>query len=204
MGINVKRAKDPVVVPAWIRAVAVAAGCFAFGCVFVLAWGSFLESTSLVLGAVVQPRSPRIGRWLMWVSALLLSAILLPTGSRVAYDFILYHHRAILWTESLIVLVAGLIVWCDVALVIDAMSQKRGHAILLQRSKRNLDWLVWVAALALTLYWVWGIVQGVRAYQLYGRLDPLVMSAAFTLVVLLFDVALIGHATRQGERVSDQ
>lgn len=62
--------------PARIRAVSVAAGYVS--ALASLAVGGFVYAIPLVAAAIIQPRLPRAGRRLMWVSAAFLTLILVP------------------------------------------------------------------------------------------------------------------------------
>jgi hypothetical protein len=64
-----------------------------------------------------------------------------------------------------ILLTVGLMLWCDVELVRDAVLRKRRQAAQVPPSQRNLDWVVWIAAVALTAFCFWLSVNAV----LYGR-----------------------------------
>lgn len=201
MGLKEQDSYSAGVISTTTRWLAIVTGCFLFGSTFVLGWGSLVESSFLILGAIVQPRSIWPGRWLMWVCAVSMSIEAGQVGIIVLREAIesqrSYHNNVLMSLPIMAILLAlALVLCCDVALVIDALAARRSHAVLTQPRRRNLDWLVWIAALALSVYYVWMSVLAVRSYRLYGRLDILVTGVVAASVVLFFDVALIVHAFR--------
>jgi small-conductance mechanosensitive channel len=99
-----------------------------------------------------------------------------------------------------ILLALALVLWCDVAFVMDAWMLRRNRDGLGEPSRRSSSWLVWVAALALSLYLFAMSVLGMRAYRLHGRLDILLTGVVLSSVVLWFDVALAVHAVKSRAR----
>jgi hypothetical protein len=182
------------------RWLAVVTGCFTAVAGTFVGGLFFLIPSFLILGAVVQPRSPRSGRWLMWLGAFLLSLMTLPLASvllsesiptlRVHYDY------GELTLVSLCAMSVFLVIWCDVELVVDAIRMRRGRLALAQRSAGAAEWLVWAAALCLSLMSLPYSVLGVSAYRREGRLDILLFSLASSVFVILFDVALAVDAVK--------
>jgi len=86
--------------------------------------------------------------------------------------------------------------WCDVALVSEAVLRIRNHPAEAPRSGRNLDWVVWIVAAAMTVFCSWASVLNIGLYSSYGRLANLLPWLGLTAVMLLFDVALIMHAAK--------
>jgi hypothetical protein len=181
------------VVSAKVRWLAIAAGCSAasFG---VAGFGLCF----LILGAAIQPRAPITARWLMWIGALLLTLLevslapemilegakLLRSGHGTegapAYGLLLY-------------LSTILVIWCDVALVMDGL-RRRGS----QWVRGSLDWVVWIVASALSTWCVLTSTSATHAYWRLGGLRPDIVLAqvGFDAVILVFDLALIVHAIR--------
>ncbi|MBZ5631536.1 MAG: hypothetical protein LAO55_00290 [Acidobacteriia bacterium] len=94
-----------------------------------------------------------------------------------------------------ILLTMALMLWCDVELVTDAVLRMRRQAAEVPPSPPNLDWLVWIAALALSAYY---FVLGVFAVRIWPQvgLFTLLLSLGFAAVMILFDVALILHSVK--------
>jgi hypothetical protein len=116
---------------------------------------------------------------------LLEQARLLPTGSNIGISF-------------LFLVSTGLVLGCDVALVMEAVRSKGNQWV-----RGSLDWVVWIAAIALTAGCVWvNMIWTHGDALLAGRLDTL-YRVGFDAVLLFFDVAIIMHAvkTRRTESV---
>ncbi len=181
-----------------IRWLALVAGCsaaLAGGVSY--SWLFLIQGVPLSLGAFIQPRSPTLGRWLMWVGALVLSPFIIPYGFAMARDM-----GTLDWTTgdtavaiSLLFLVsAALLLLCDIALVIE------GFQVHHKRWTRGrLDWVVWTAAVALSAWYARLTPSVAYAYR-NGRPYDLFVNLGLDAVILLFDVALIIHATKTGQQ----
>ena len=85
----------------------------------------------LIIGAVLQPRLPRAGRWLLYVAVPLMSVWVVPlgvltlvataTGERPPYD-VFGLSLALAWTLSPV-----LLIWCNAALVVEAVKDRRAR-----------------------------------------------------------------------------
>jgi hypothetical protein len=132
----------------------------------------------------------------MWVGAFSLSLAVLPIGVSVLFDAVKtlrsYHDYDVLGVISLWVVSFLLVTWCDAALVIEAVGMGRERRAVAQpHSPPAGRWLMWVAALGLSLWLLPGSVLGVLSYRRHGRLDILLFSVVSGFVVTLFDVALL-------------
>jgi len=151
----------------------------------------------LVLGAVVQPYSIRPGRWLTWVGASFLSVTILPAAAVLPLGDALAPHGVLgrfffpLWIASLI-----LIVWCDAALITDAI-KIRGRADPSRRPPGVGEWLVWSVAVFLSLWVLWvGVSVSPALYrrvgsQYFPSLLYVGICLAWVLIVVSFDIALV-------------
>lgn len=128
----------------------------------------------------------------MWTSALSMTVVTFATGAVK----ILASIGTITLPGAAIVLMMALLFVCDVALATEAVLHMRPQAGQARYFSRNLDWLVWIAALALTAYYLWTSLSAVGPYRLYGGLGTLLPSAALAAVMLVFDVALIVHSVK--------
>lgn len=169
-------------------------GTFLLGSVF-LGWGSLVEAGCLIVGASVQPRSRRLGRWLIWISALSINAIYLPSGIKMLLEGIksaLFYHNAALSGISLLLCLSVLLtISSDVALVLDATLTKNYDARR-QTPPRQLDWIVRIAGSVLNAYYVWMSAVVVRSYKLQGNNSYMLIAVlAVASLILLFDIALI-------------
>jgi|SRR5450631_381313 hypothetical protein len=119
-------------IPRRIQWVAAAAGCFAGVALLSLSWSVFLLAVFLVLGAMVSLLFPRAGRWLVVVPALAVSAIVLPIfianpvemvkAVIVGPHYITFQAVSLCWPLS-----PMLLVWCDAALLIEAVKVRRAQ-----------------------------------------------------------------------------
>ena len=134
----------------------------------------------------------------MWVGAAFLSATLLQMQILILPEFIAelrsYHRLGGLGPIVFPLSIASilLIVWCDVALLIDAIKTSRSRIIPGGESSRAMDVLVWITALCFSAYSFAGIPFLVRAFN-YGfdRRDILLTDSALILIAIVFDVALV-------------
>jgi hypothetical protein len=176
-----------------LRWLAIATGCVVASTGVLLQWTDPIGPAFLALGAAIQPRSSRPGRWLMWLSALSTNV----WTSAIAVALLREIKTGNFPLPALAIYLAfALLLWCDVALVMDAMSPARRQADRVQASSGILDWVVWIAALVWSSYFVWWTVLAVRAYRLNVRFDILLTALGLDAAVLFFDIALIIHALK--------
>jgi hypothetical protein len=187
------------VMPGRLRWLAAATGCVAFVDAF-LGAGLFLESALLALCALVQPRSPRLVRWLMWVSAFSMSVWMCQLAIVLARDAVKtlpsYHDRNILAVETFLLLGVVLLLWCDAALIMDALRPAHQHPEPAQKS-RSVDWLVRMVAIGLTADYVLATVLAVRPYRIFGRIDLLITGIVLTSAALMLDTAMVLDALKR-------
>jgi len=173
--------------------------------------GGFLLTIPLILGVIADYRSARRGRWLMWVGAAYLSVTLLQMEILILPEFVAelrsYHHLGGLGSVVFPLSIASilLIIWCDVALLIDAVKTRRSSIAPERFSLGTTDWIVWITALLFSVYSFWGIPFLLRAFnQGFDRLDILLTELALIFIAIVFDVALVidavkvWHARRTG------
>jgi hypothetical protein len=193
------------IVPVATRCLAALLGCLAFiaGSMPPSGMSTLVIPMSLVLGAIVQPYSPRPGRWLLSVGAFYLSVIGVPyLGLMVAGAAL--HLRDSIDLNSLFLLLAlvaplVLLIWCDVALVVDARRQSRNSRTPGTDVARPGDGLVFTAAACLSLAFLPGPFRAART----GRRDILALHLLFALVVLWFDGALVNRTSLTTSAVSN-
>ena len=153
-----------------------------------------------ILGAVIQPYSPRPGRLLLSVGVLFLSLyaglFLAPQAFgaistfRSAYDL---EHVA-LFVLLLIALLS--VIWCDVAFVRAIRHLRHNPNMAERRFPSPGDWFVWIAAVCMSV-WILPIsLNSLFVYRRTGRLDILLLSMVFGLIVVLFDAALLINAVK--------
>jgi hypothetical protein len=120
--INSPEAQRADIFPNGIRLLAILAGCLSgfagflvFGIVFCFV------PVVLILGAIIQPYVPRLGRWVFSIGAMLVSVYVALFVVPQAFGAITmlpdYHEPHDVAVLSLFVLSIALVVWLDVALV---------------------------------------------------------------------------------------
>jgi hypothetical protein len=186
------------IIPAGTRWLALLVGSLAFiaGSMPPSPVPTLVVPTSFLLGAIIQPYSPRPGRWLLSVAAFYLSL------SGIPYLALMVAGGAshLLNSESLnslfllLALVAPLVllIWCDLALILDAMRPSRNSQTPGTDVPRLGDWLVFIAAACLSLTMLPGSFRAART----GRWDLLALQLLFAFVVIWFDVALLSRTIR--------
>jgi hypothetical protein len=118
------------VLPPQIRWLAVVTGCVVGIALLSFKWAS-VAGLFLIVGAVVQPWMPRAGRWLLSVVAPLLSIWIVPWGAlflvaaakggTLGLDF---NSRGL---AAAWMLAPILLIWCNVALVLEARKERRAR-----------------------------------------------------------------------------
>jgi hypothetical protein len=115
------------IIPGRIRWLAIGTGCIAVVAGFVSIGSLFpIVPSVLILGALIQPRFLRLGRWLISVSAFLLSLAVLPLGVAILFKGVRtvrsYTELGVIsiWAVSVL-----LVTWCDAELLIEARGKSR-------------------------------------------------------------------------------
>lgn len=150
----------------------------------------------LILGAILQRRSPRPGRWLMWLGAFYLTVdvgeFFGPSLLRLPH-FLDMNKLIIL---SLFGVSLALVSWCDVTLVIDARRSRNVFAPANLRFPRPADWIVGLFAIYLTTSAGWRVWKSIYPWRHYGRLGILLSAVAYFIAVAAFDAAILVHAVK--------
>ena len=165
---------------------------------------TFVVPSTLILAAIIQPHSPRPGRWLLSVGAFYLSVggipylTLMVVGSaRHLLDFeSLSQLPLFLALAALLVL----LIWCDVSLIVDARRQSRNSQAPATDVARPADWLVFIAAASLSITVLPGLFHAVRS----GRRDIWALQLLFALVVIWFDAALMIRTMKMRRPLEDR
>jgi hypothetical protein len=199
--MNESTSQTDVALSKLARWIAIATGLVTAGFGFVSSSRPFLiVPISLVLGAAVQPYSPRQGRRVIWVSSILLSIGLLPlvpvlfresgTASGSYRDFNYMGMLLLLWLSPL------LVATCDIVLVVDALTRGRGQSTSTHGTAPNKEWLSWIVALFLSFWLLPDSVRALAFYHRNGGLDTLLSAASIASVILVFDVLITASAVK--------
>jgi hypothetical protein len=199
------------ILSARVRWVAIAAGCVGgiFGMGLTLLFPIF--SVPLILGAIVHPSTPRPGKWLMWVGALVLSC----TGLYFSWGVMLddlrnglrYPDFMTVGIFYLSIATVIIVSWCDLELVVEAIRRTRTPGMTEQRSSRVGEWLVRFVAICLSLWVFPQILLDFTAYRRYLRethLVNLVFPVLLQMAVVAFDAALIIRAVKMRQKSSSE
>jgi len=132
--LGIKESESPTgIIAGKTRWLAIATGCFTAvtGSVSVT-WLIAIIPILLILGAIAQPRFPRVGLGLMSVSALFLSLWVLPIGVGILFESVrtlrTYHDFNMVAVTALWVVSFLLLTWCDAALAIEVLKLRRFRA----------------------------------------------------------------------------
>jgi hypothetical protein len=199
--INEPLGRAAEIIPSRVRWLAIAAGCVS-GTAGSLLFGPlfFLFASVQILGAIVQPHSPRSGRLLLSVGAFLLSfytfLFLGPQafGAISMWSSYIDFNHVTLFVLLLISLLS--VAWCDVALIADARRLSRIQRMAEYRFPRAGDWIVWIVAACLSVALIPTSVWGIFVYRRTARFDILALSLVLGLGSVLFDVALVVSAVK--------
>lgn len=199
----------PLVLPSGIRRLALGAACVS-GIVGFLHYGViFLAFTLvLILGAFVQPKWPRPGKRLIalgaWILTFYVAGFLGVPAIITARRVPSHHEFGDLLFLCLCSVSVFFVLWFDVAFIINAR-KFRTTRYPPARSPSIGDWLAWAVAACLTILVPYDIRNGIYVLQHGRRWDIFVPGTLFSLVIVLFDLALITDAARmyQQRRLPD-
>jgi hypothetical protein len=190
------------ILPTRIRWLAVGAGSAAGFCNVGLTLIFPIFSFPLILGAIVQPRSGRSGRWLVWVGALLLSP-------SVIFDFVAIVHSIRTWglyrdaiqvtLFVLCIVTVLLFAWLGAELAFEAIGLRRTRARSEEPNSLGGELCVWLVAVCLTV-WVAFPMHDPRAFLVFLRSSDLASVASVVplqLAVLALDLGLANRAVKQ-------
>jgi hypothetical protein len=165
--------------------------------------GAFVWAIPLILGLIADTFAARRSQWLMWAGAAYLSLTALFMEAAILPEFVAelrVHHRLggvgpvllPFWIASIL-----LIVWCDVAFIIDAVRAVSRRVPAERRARGVGDWIVWITALSFTIYSFWVMRFFFGAYT-HGLVSPGIALPTLAPVVIatILDIALIIDATR--------
>lgn len=169
-----------------------AAGVLAFG------WLFLIVPSVLIVGALVQPRAPRSGKLLMWVGAGIVSIVIVPVGFEVLRESNnmarLVNDPKTLAILLLFITSTALVIWCDIALAVNAV-RNLNHGV--PSSRREIIWPVWAVAIVLSLWATWSAKFAMHALRINGRTDVFLTWLSLSLIVFAFDIALVVLAIRR-------
>lgn len=176
-----------------IRWLAVAAGLASILALFPVLF--LLYPALLIVGAVVQPRFPSAGRWLVWAGAAELCVALITYDASVLFPHPLSQPPYMTLTFSVSTV---LIIWCSVELIADALERMRARRSIPRAEPSPVGWGAWIVAV---------VVNSVIAWSGYGLInwhrqphDPRLPDTGFytscmllvtAVIVIAFDISLV-------------
>jgi hypothetical protein len=167
---------------------------------FMFGLESSISAAILILAALVQPYFGRPGRWLMWLGAFFLSITGILLGAAIPEGFQmlrLHPSSTVLALLSLTILSVLLLIWCDVALIADAIKHRGAPGTPEPRFSRAGDWPIWITAFCLTVWVFQASVRSLFSYRRTGHPDNLVLSLLLWSVIILFDTCLVVNAVKR-------
>jgi len=188
-----------------IRWLAIAVGLSAATSFYFLSPLAALIPAFLPLAAALQPSLPdsgkKIVKWFIWFWALGWSQGLVLLSSLTLNFLPSERHLVVLLVSSSIS--ALLVLWLDIELILDAAKRIRIRRSSQVQEPRPVRSSLWILAIAVTLWFVWGLVRMISIYQGPGDLYALEMSIVEVTIVVAFDIYLISRALklRRGRRV---
>lgn len=198
--MNEPKLQDSKTIGGGLR-ILVIATIFATAAATLTASGGFLLTVPLILGLIAEWSAPRRGRWLMWAGAAYLTVTLLQMEVRVLPEFLAeWHSGRILGTLGRVVFpfsVASvlLILWCDVALVLDALRNRHNSETVERNSAGAGDWIVWISALLFSVYSFSGIPFLIHSYgHGFHSIDVSMTAGALIVIAVSLDLALLEDA----------
>ena len=187
--------------PGRARGAAIAAGGTAGVFLMFLSPLALIFAAPLILGALVQPRSPRSGRSLMWIGAPVLSCVTLLYSVRIVLEGIRYFDLTMVAIYVVSVATTMIVIWCDVELVLEAIRQRRTVRIIEPPATLVGEGVAWLVAIGLSA-WIFPVILPRNLhlpapdYPRASYLVNLAFSISLLLPVISFDVWLIARATR--------
>jgi hypothetical protein len=176
------------------RWLAIVAGCVS-GIAGSLPFGPLFSvySSLLIFGAILQRWSPRPGRWLMWLGAFYLTAVVVGfLGPPVLRPPRLIDNNIVI-VLTLCLLSLLLVGCCDVALIIDSFRSIDVPAAAAQGFPRAADWIVGVIAICLTAWTGWSTLASFYPQHRYGHWGILL---SLVVSVATFDAAIVAHTLK--------
>jgi hypothetical protein len=182
-----------------IRWVAIATGIA--GALALLPLFFFLYPALLIVGGLIQPRFPAMGKWFVWVGAASLWADV------IVYDEMMFQDlRGQTKSPEYMVLTFSattvLLLWCSAEFVADGLKRVRARRSLPPAEPRSVSRGLWIFAAVLNLFlgWVgWIAANWVLAPSQYRHttsFSTLTMALLQALPVVALDISLIRRVVK--------
>jgi hypothetical protein len=179
-----------------IRRLAIAAGIVSALALFPIFF--LLYPALLIVGGMIQPRYPTIGKWFVWAGAANLWVVV------VVYDAMISPHP---WRQpkSPIYMVVTfwattvLLIWCSVELVVDGLKRMRARRSMAPVEVRPVSLGLWIFAVVLNLLLGWvaaGWALAPSQYRHTGDFYPFAVTLLQSLPVVAFDISLIRRVVK--------
>jgi len=176
-----------------IRWLAIAVGLSAAALSCLLSPLAAVIPALLPLGAALQPSLPDPGKWIVkwfiWAWALGWSPFLVGTSFLMLLNN-LPHSRYFVVLRVLSTVSALLIVWWDIELIVDGARRTQIWRSTPVQEPRPVGLGLWILAVAVTLWFGWGLVRMISIYHGPSDLYALVMSILEVAIVVAFDIYL--------------
>ena len=180
------------VFPRKIRWLAIAVGLSASALFCFLSPLAALVPALLPLAVVLQPRLPDPGKhvtkWFVWLWAWGWSQGLIVLCFLMLNHLPHTHHFLALIVSSSIS--ALLILWWDIELIVDGARQIRIWRAAQVQEPRPVGSGLWILAVAVNLWFGWGLARTISVYHGPSDLYALIMSIEESAIVVAFDIYL--------------
>ena len=119
------------VLPQKIRLLAIAAGFVTGSAVLSFTWLLSVPAIFLIFAGIVQPRSPQFGRLVLSIVTPLIGACVIPAGALFSWEVIRgapFRHDLLGLALTLTWMLSPiLLIWCNAALLVEAIAERRSR-----------------------------------------------------------------------------
>jgi hypothetical protein len=184
------------VFPRRIRWLAIATGLSTAGLYCFLTPFAVLGPAMLILGALLEPRFPRQGKWIIWFWAFGWSMALVPLALVLFHNFPRDHEYMMLVLASLLIASTLLVLWLDEELIVDGIRRIRIWRSTPATVPRPVGRGTWIIAIFLNLWVGSGVVVLAGAYHDANDLYTVAMALVWVVIVLMIDITLITRTVK--------
>jgi hypothetical protein len=152
----------------------------------------------LIVGGIIQPRSPSAGRWLVWAGAAELWAIF------ITYDiYVLFPHPFTPFYMGLTFLISNvLLLWYSAELIADGLNRLRARRSSARAQPAPVGWAAWIVAAVLNFLVVWCVYGIISWHRQPGDLrvpdtalhTPWMPLLATAVIAIALDISLTRNA----------
>src|ERR1700674_72401 len=141
----------------------------------------------LIVGGIIQPRFPSMGKWFVWAGAAELLVVLITYDVHVLFPHPLSQppYMSLMVSVSTI-----LIIWCSTELIADGLNRLRAHRSMPRAEPPPVGWGAWVVAVLLNFVVGWS-GYGLIGWYLQPRNPRLPDTGLYTFCMLLVTAVIV-------------